>query len=181
MQAQERSQQFEQSVIQTPREYVENLLQDVRQSGGELLRLDKILDARFGRWRPAHLRLRSAISECEVLVKRMVKDKGGSDGDEPATGDDAAAGVNGAPRGPAGPIQSREDAFRRLAEVAAFLRQTEPQSPVSYLIERAVVWGRMPFDQLLSELIKDTGVRGQVGEADWGLKAPVVGKTSGGR
>jgi type VI secretion system protein ImpA len=101
----------------------------------------------------------------------MVKDKGGQVGDDPATADDATGYVDGAPRQSAGPIQSREEAFRRLAEVAAFLRQTEPQSPVSYLIERAVVWGRMPFDQLLGELIKDTSVRGQVGEL-LGLKAP---------
>jgi type VI secretion system protein ImpA len=171
MLAQQRAEQFEQSVIQTSRAHVENLLQDILQAGAELSRLDGVLDGRFAALAPSASALRNAISECEALVRRMVKDKGGLVGDDPATVDDATGGLDGAPRQSAGPIQSREEAFRRLAEVAAFLRQTEPQSPVSYLIERAVVWGRMPFDQLLGELIKDTSVRGQVGEL-LGLKAP---------
>jgi type VI secretion system protein ImpA len=62
----------------------------------------------------------------------------------------------------AGPITSREEAFRRLAEVAAYLRRTEPQSPVPHLIDRAISWGRLPFDELLREMIKDEGTRGQV-------------------
>jgi hypothetical protein len=40
--------------------------------------------------------------------------------------------------------QSRADALRRLAAVAAYFRRTEPHSPVSYLVQRAVRWGEMP-------------------------------------
>jgi type VI secretion system protein ImpA len=77
--------------------------------------------------------------------------------------DGAAAG--GAPQAAsAGPIQSREDAFRRLGEVSAYLRRTEPQSPVPLLIDRAISWGSLPFDQLLREMIKDESTRSQVSE-----------------
>lgn len=71
----------------------------------------------------------------------------------------------------AGAISSRQDAFNRLEAIANYLRQVEPHSPVSYLVQRAVNWGRMPFEDLLQELLKDTAVRAQVGEL-LGIKPP---------
>ena len=93
----------------------------------------------------------------------------------PTTAQDSGdAGGNGQARGRAsGPISSREEAFNRLAEVAAFLRQKVPQSPIYLLVERAVSWSRMPFDQLLGALIKDAGTRGQVSEL-LGIEEPPV-------
>jgi type VI secretion system protein ImpA len=46
----------------------------------------------------------------------------------------------------------REDAYRQLAAVAAYLSRVEPHSPVPYLIRKAVAWGHMPLDELLAEL-----------------------------
>ena len=43
----------------------------------------------------------------------------------------------------------------RLTEVANFFRQTEPHSPVSYLVERAIKWSQMPLDAWLASVIKD--------------------------
>jgi len=31
-------------------------------------------------------------------------------------------------------------------------------------VERAVLWSKMPFEELLRELVKDAGARGQIGE-----------------
>ncbi|MDG9918563.1 type VI secretion system protein TssA, partial [Pseudomonas juntendi] len=39
-----------------------------------------------------------------------------------------------------------------------FFKQTEPQSPVPYLIERAIKWGNMPLEGWLSDVIKDSNV-----------------------
>ncbi len=61
--------------------------------------------------------------------------------------------------GPVGPIASRKQAFERLKEVADFLRRTEPHSPVSYLVQRAVKWGDMRLEDVLTELVKDDSVR----------------------
>lgn len=52
-------------------------------------------------------------------------------------------------------IQSREQAYRLLAAVAAYLLATEPHSPVPYLVQRAVAWGGMRLADLLPELIRD--------------------------
>ncbi len=52
-----------------------------------------------------------------------------------------------------GPIQSRADAYYRLAEAAEYLMRTEPHSPVPYLVKRAVQWGNMSLAQLLYEFV----------------------------
>jgi type VI secretion system protein ImpA len=68
-------------------------------------------------------------------------------------------------------LANREQAFKQMAEIAEFFRKSEPHSPVSYLLEKAVRWGNMPLHELMQELISDettrnryselTGVKGQ--------------------
>lgn len=58
-----------------------------------------------------------------------------------------------------GAIKSREDAFRKLIEISAFFRNTEPHSPISYILERAVKWGDLPLEDLIRELIPDNSAR----------------------
>lgn len=53
----------------------------------------------------------------------------------------------------------RQQALRLLEEVASFFRHTEPHSPVSYAIEQAVYWSKLPLPELLNELIPDEGAR----------------------
>ncbi len=57
-----------------------------------------------------------------------------------------------------GAINSRKDALRRLSELASYFRKTEPHSPVSYLISRAVKWGEMPLESWLQDVIKDENI-----------------------
>jgi type VI secretion system protein ImpA len=61
---------------------------------------------------------------------------------------------NSSPNEPGG-IRTRDQAYQMLSEAAAFLRSTEPHSPVPYLVERAVTWGGMRLADLLPELIRD--------------------------
>ena len=79
----------------------------------------------------------------------------------------ATAGSNGTASSGAmmgGAIRTRQDALKRLSEVAAFFRSTEPHSPVSYLIQKAVRWGNMPLDTWLQEVIKDNSILTQLNE-----------------
>ncbi len=59
-------------------------------------------------------------------------------------------------------IMTRDDALDGLLKVADFFRRTEPHSPVSYALEQAVRWGRMPLPELLGDLISDSGVRDEM-------------------
>ncbi|MBI5443831.1 MAG: type VI secretion system protein TssA, partial [Deltaproteobacteria bacterium] len=77
---------------------------------------------------------------------------------EGAEGGEGAGGAVYRVAGPSGPIRGRGEALARLGEVAEFFRQTEPHSPVSYLVQRAITWGQMPLETWLADVIKDTGV-----------------------
>jgi type VI secretion system protein ImpA len=48
-----------------------------------------------------------------------------------------------------------------LSSVAAFFRRTEPHSPLSYSLDQAVRWGRLPLPELLKELIGDQSTRNE--------------------
>ncbi|MEZ4217964.1 MAG: type VI secretion system protein TssA [Myxococcota bacterium] len=90
--------------------------------------------------------------------------------------DDASAGeTSSAPEGarapaarasgaPSGPIASREDALRRLREVADYFRRTEPHSPLASLIARGVRWGSMSFEEVLRDLARDDDFLGKIWE-----------------
>lgn len=56
-----------------------------------------------------------------------------------------------------GAIASREDAYRMLEAVAAFLEKAEPHSPTPYLVKRAVTWGRMSLADLMQEVVREEG------------------------
>lgn len=58
-----------------------------------------------------------------------------------------------------GSIKSRNDAFRQLQYISQFFRNTEPHSPISYVIEKAVKWGNMSLAELITDLIPDAGSR----------------------
>lgn len=55
-------------------------------------------------------------------------------------------------------VNNREDAFRMLMKASEFFRKTEPHSPVSYMLQQTVEFGRMDLPTLLEKLIQDTSV-----------------------
>lgn len=55
-----------------------------------------------------------------------------------------------------GPIKTRADAFKNLIEISNFFRKTEPHSPISYALDKAVKWGDMSLSELMRELIPDS-------------------------
>ena len=66
-----------------------------------------------------------------------------------------AAAADTLPR--SGAIASREDAYRMLEAVAAYLEKAEPHSPTPYLVKRAVTWGRMSLADLMQEVVREEG------------------------
>jgi len=61
--------------------------------------------------------------------------------------------------GSQGPITSREEALKRLEEVAKYFRQYEPHTPIAPGLERLIGWGRMTVAELMMELIPDANAR----------------------
>jgi type VI secretion system protein ImpA len=165
---------FQRSVVLTNTEFLQERHAVISSAWASLKLLDGAGDQRFGRDAPSYSALEKVMEQCRDLTARLLRDRGASvvAGEEPATietgeeesladGDSEPVAV---PRGdqPTGPMrsnpQSREEAFELLNGVARYFKEREPHSPVPYLIERAVKWGRMPLEEWLKDVIKDHGV-----------------------
>jgi len=185
--------QLSKAVATTPRMFYETLLEDLQQSKEECEQLDRTSDEKFGRSAPSLVDIKKAIDECLDLVKTTVKKKRAQEGIKDADGDGPTAtnglyesatfqGQETLPVGvgsgsvPFEPV-NRADALRRLEAVAVFFKRTEPHSPVSYLVQRAARWGRMPLEEWLQEVIKSEDVLGQLRET-LGIK-PAASESSG--
>lgn len=158
----------------TSRSFYETAQATVEECFEEVRALDERIDELYGRDGPALVELKKSLEAVGGVVERILKEKRLI---EPWPGDIVTGGEAPAPSEPqprasngdgsvqpapvaavAGPVKTRQDAIRRLGEVAAFFRQTEPHSPVAYLVERAVKWSEMPLEVWLASVIKDDSV-----------------------
>lgn len=80
---------------------------------------------------------------------------GGASGPGQTANAQGMAGNSGAVAILEGQLQNREQAFEQLLKVAEYFRKTEPHSPISYSLEQAVRWGRMPLPQFLEEVLRN--------------------------
>lgn len=71
----------------------------------------------------------------------------------------AGSDLSGNSSMPTGSVSNRDEAFRQLQVIADFFRRTEPHSPISYVLSKAIKWGDMPLEQLMDELIPDSSSR----------------------
>jgi type VI secretion system protein ImpA len=149
-------------------DFLQSLYSDMEASEAALRSLRGTIDERFGPVAPGVTSVAEAIAKCKSRVSTVLLKRGvrvGETSDDAANGDgsdSAATGHAGSNGSRSGPIGHREDALARLREVAEFFRRTEPHSPVPYLIQRAINWSRMSFEQLMLELVKDESSRSQI-------------------
>jgi type VI secretion system protein ImpA len=159
----------------TRRAFYEDTAGMLGQCRQEMQALDRVMDEKFGRETPGLGELKKSLDAVLAWVEKTVKEKRIEEPDVSETAGEPAgeeAGPPGAPGVTAGPIKTRQDALRRLAEVADYFRRTEPHSPVSYLVQRAIGWGHMPLDAWLGDVIKDGTLLDSIRET-LGLKTPM--------
>ena len=133
--------------------------------------LNRICEEKYDRNQtPGFSNLKKALENAHEQVKKLLEEKRLEEPDpveEEGLAAEGAAGDAGGAKGEgsaSGAIASRKDALRRLGEIAAFFQKTEPHSPVSYLVQRAVKWGNMGLETWLQEVIKDPNVLFQLRE-----------------
>ena len=124
-----------------------------------------ILDEKAGGDSPSTSQVRDLVREIAEIAVRYAPEAevegpaedaqfaGTSAG--PASGGIALANLTGV----AERAVTREDALRSLESIAAFFRKTEPHSPLSFTLDEAVRRARMPWLDLLEEIIGDRGTR----------------------
>ncbi|MBY0293218.1 MAG: type VI secretion system protein TssA [Alphaproteobacteria bacterium] len=112
-----------------------------------MVQVEEELRFRLAGEAPAFYKLREKIDSihrfaCQILSVRGEKQKAKKLTTEPLRPEKAAL---------TGSIETREQAYLILEEVATYLERIEPHSPTPYLIRRAINWGGMSLSQLVSD------------------------------
>lgn len=160
------------AVGQTRRAFVEETNRTIEECWTAFSELNRVIEENYDRNQmPGLGAFKKALDDVQSQVKKLLEKKKIEEPDEHDTEEEfqVADGDTGTESQTAsgsarGPLKDRPEALKRLAEVAAFFLRTEPHSPVSYLVQRAVKWGNMPLDSWLQDVIKDDSVLGQVRE-----------------
>ncbi|ANY86642.1 MULTISPECIES: type VI secretion system protein TssA [Pseudomonas] len=164
---------FQRSVALTDTDHLRTKALQIADSLQACNRLQATADRLFGSEAPSFSSLSDMLSRASQLAEKLLKDRGvelhpvavaipePSAMIPPATEPGAPMTTPAQPAVPA-PMRTtpltRDEAFTMLAGVAQFFKQSEPQSPVPYLIERAIKWGNMPLEGWLNDVIKDSNV-----------------------
>jgi type VI secretion system protein ImpA len=159
---------FAKAFAESPPKFYATTVGDINQCTANLTQLGSVLDKLCGKEKaPPTSAIRESLENCLNIIKEVARDKLAAAAAEtpqpakPPGGDGAPAAAAGAaaPAAKPGEIRTRDDAFKTLAEVAAFFRRTEPHTIVYYALEQVVRWGKMSLPELLTELIPDEGPR----------------------
>ena len=157
------------AVNQTKRSFCEQTNFTIDECRVALTELDRVIDEKYDRKQmPGLSGLKKALDSVHDQVKKLLEKKRAEEPDaldasvadeesvsrESVTNGEYSSGGSGT----SGPVRSRPEALKRLAEIAQFFQRTEPHSPVAYLIQRAVKWGNMPLESWLQDVIKDENV-----------------------
>ena len=146
--------EFDKAFADTPKAFVKQLAHDVAGTIESLQALDAFSRDKFGDAAPSFLKLRDVLQEEQRVVGQLLARKLEQDPDPVEAAPVAvvgAADASGAALGTASdgarvlsaePVD-RNDAASRVISAARFLRRTEPLSPASYLMLRALRWGEL--------------------------------------
>jgi type VI secretion system protein ImpA len=153
---------FDKAAADTSAEFFRQSLDDLDQAISEFGRMNAVLEEKCGKdasgypLAPPSSNLGNALTACRDRLAGISRHILVSEEGPQELGTSTTLG---SPAVDKSRMPTREDAFRSLLQVADFFRRTEPHSPVSYALEQAVRWGRMPLPELLQELIMDENVR----------------------
>jgi type VI secretion system protein ImpA len=149
---------------QTRRAFCEDINLTLEECWNECQALDRLIEEKYDRNQMPGLRnLKKALEDVRDVVKNLLEEKRLEEPDEVEEATETVENADGTVQvktvGVAtGAISNRQDALKRLADVAEYFRKNEPHSPVSYLVQRAVKWGNMPLESWLQDVIKDETV-----------------------
>lgn len=161
------SEQWRAAKNTTARPFYEAAFAMLNDCWAELQALDAVTDEKFELQAPGLHALSRTLEAVRALVEKIVREKRELEPDsvadesgQPAPDDGqqgrASAALSRSSSGRT--VASRDEAYRKLSEAAAYFREAEPHSPVSYLIERAIRWGQMPLEEWLAEVVKSEDV-----------------------
>ena len=158
---------FQQGAMLTSPLYLQSILQDARRLFLVSDQLDTLLDLKLRRDAPGLSPIKTLAGSVSALLSNLLEQRGPAPDGAPfpdakltdgkhkpgRNGDDAKPFFNGLGFSN---IRSRAQAYQVLSEAADFLVRTEPHSPVPYLVRRAISWGAMSLETLMTDLIRNS-------------------------
>lgn len=158
----------ERAVSESSETFFVDINDDVTEAIATYRQISALLDEHCGiNDSPPSSNIINILEDCLGTIKHIGKYKipaegSSEDGEQNAEGETTSV-ATGAVAQASGPVASRADAFKKLTEISEFFRKTEPHSPISYILERAVKWGDMSLNDLIKELIPDSSARDTYG------------------
>ena len=154
-------------MAQTRRQFYEELNFLIEECWADYNELNRIIEEKFDRNQaPGLNNLRKSLDDVHSQIKKFLEEKRVEEPDEVTEeaaeelveGEDGTIVRVAGPAVASGAIQNRQDALKRLSDIADYFRKNEPHSPISYVLQRAVKWGNMPLELWLQDVIKDETV-----------------------
>lgn len=149
---------MDKAAIETDAEFFNCLRQNLEQCQSEFTCLCEALREQCGEKAPASSRILDALANCREALRDLSKESEQQELSQQSAPPETAQVDEERQASPVS-MASREEAFRTLLQVANYFRRCEPHSPISYLLEQAVRWGRMTLPELLGELILEEKAR----------------------
>jgi type VI secretion system protein ImpA len=154
--------QFKTSAALTDRYFFVEIYDDLSGAFEVCEAFEQMLDEKCGKDGPSLYQFKEALKAIGGLAADVLRSRPEERAYATAGEGDEEEYVEGLDDGgeqlwPSGPIRSRKDAYRRLAEAADYLMRTEPHSPTPYLIMRAVEWGEMSLQEVLQQIVSNDG------------------------
>ena len=148
---------FQQGAMLTPTLHLHSTLEATRRLFLAAEQLDALLDQKLKRDAPGLSPIKTLAGSIAGLLASVLEQRGEPLEPAPAKYEPKGVAKEPAPASDVlsyGYIRSRAQAYQMLAEAADFLVRTEPHSPVPYLVRRAISWGAMSLETLMSDLIR---------------------------
>ena len=155
---------FQRAKQDTPVEFYIALAEDLNACVNEFAKFSAILKKKCGDNGPPTSAIRAALTEFFELAKSLAPEPPKAPPAEAPRADAKAqpAAANKVEAAPSGVIDSRKKALETLQKVAAYFRESEPHSPISYNLEQAIRWASLSLPALLNELITEEAPRKNV-------------------
>jgi type VI secretion system protein ImpA len=158
-----------QAVRETPAKFYHRLVADIDAAIAEWDKLGDVLRDKCGAdgdgmpLAPPASNVRRAMSDVLETVRELGADKLAAPAPDVSAGSGEAAGAaaGGMSTGAAATngAWNRDEALRRIEEIARIFRHHEPQSLVPHALDQAVKWGRMSLKELLENFVPEQSAR----------------------
>jgi len=140
------------SIDQTPTAFYRYMDESCTKSLTLMTELEDILRKHLESDAPSFYRLREKVDAVQRFAQHILIERGEKKQMEvKKTITDTIPTPQHTKKTSLGPIESREQAYTILGDVAAYLEKIEPHSPTPYLIRRSIAWGGMTLSQLFED------------------------------